>query len=69
EDKLREADRLDPEVDTRSEDYQPSVWNDETTDRAPSAPTRDEAGAHRATTEPGASPAPPSGGEPPTRTT
>src|SRR3954452_18632139 len=29
EDKLREADRLDPEVDHKSSDYEPSVWNDE----------------------------------------
>jgi FtsZ-interacting cell division protein ZipA len=31
EDKLREADRVDPDVNTRSADYEPSVWNDETT--------------------------------------
>ena len=30
EDKLREADRLDPEVDHRAGDYEPDVWNDET---------------------------------------
>ncbi|HET8666090.1 MAG TPA: hypothetical protein VFM08_17380 [Nocardioides sp.] len=29
EDKLREADRLDPEVDHKSGDYEPDVWNDE----------------------------------------
>jgi len=29
EDKLREADRLDPAVDHKSGDYQPDVWNDE----------------------------------------
>jgi FtsZ-interacting cell division protein ZipA len=44
EDKLREADRLDPDVNTGSKEYEPSVWNDETT----SPP--DPAGAHRATT-------------------
>ncbi len=69
EDKLREADRLDPEVDTRSQDYEPSVWNDETTDAAPSVAPPDEAGAHRAPTETEPSPAPPSVGEPPTSAT
>ncbi len=29
EDKLREADRLDPEVDVKSSEYEPDVWNDE----------------------------------------
>ena len=29
EDKVREADRLDPEVDHKSGDYEPDVWNDE----------------------------------------
>jgi len=29
EDKLREADRVDPGVNDRSSDYQPDVWNDE----------------------------------------
>jgi hypothetical protein len=29
ENKLREADRLDPDVDHRSSDYEPDVWNDE----------------------------------------
>jgi hypothetical protein len=50
EDKLREADQLDPEVNTRSKDYEPSVWNDENT--SPQDPT----GAHRATAEEADSP-------------
>lgn len=29
EDKLREADRLDPEVDHKAGQYEPDVWNDE----------------------------------------
>jgi FtsZ-interacting cell division protein ZipA len=29
EDKLREADRLDPEVDHKAGDYQPEAWNDQ----------------------------------------
>jgi FtsZ-interacting cell division protein ZipA len=29
ENKLREADRLDPDVDHRSSDYEPDVWNDQ----------------------------------------
>ena len=42
EDKLREADRVDPEVNTRSEDYQPDVWNDERSDaEAPARRTTD----------------------------
>lgn len=28
EDKLRVADRLDPDVDTTSDDYEPDVWHD-----------------------------------------
>ena len=32
EGKLREADKLDPEVNTRAKDYEPSVWNDESTE-------------------------------------
>ncbi|HEX3931989.1 MAG TPA: hypothetical protein VHW64_14900 [Nocardioides sp.] len=32
EDTLREADRLDPDVDTRAKDYQPDVWHDDSTD-------------------------------------
>ena len=32
EGKLREADKLDPEVNTRAKDYEPSVWNDEGTE-------------------------------------
>jgi flagellar biosynthesis/type III secretory pathway M-ring protein FliF/YscJ len=32
EDKLREADRIDPQVDHRADDYEPDVWNDERSD-------------------------------------
>jgi outer membrane murein-binding lipoprotein Lpp len=32
EDKLREADRLDPAVDHKADDYEPDVWSDERTD-------------------------------------
>jgi FtsZ-interacting cell division protein ZipA len=32
EDKLRDADRVDPDVDHRSGDYEPDVWNDERTE-------------------------------------
>jgi flagellar biosynthesis/type III secretory pathway M-ring protein FliF/YscJ len=42
EDKLREADRIDPEVDHKSEDYEPDVWNDQRSgtgdERPPQAP-------------------------------
>jgi hypothetical protein len=78
EDKLREADRLDPDVDTRSKDYQPSVWNDETTDSAGSTSQPEAAATHRATPETEAadgtapasmSPTTPAEGETPTRTT
>jgi uncharacterized coiled-coil DUF342 family protein len=34
EDKLREADHLDPEVDDKAGDYEPDVWNDERTEPA-----------------------------------
>src|SRR6476469_4095443 len=48
EGKLREADKLDPEVDTRAKDYEPSVWNDESTEsgtgRADAATTPAAAG-------------------------
>ena len=43
EDKLREADRLDPEVNTKSADYEPSVWTDES-----GAPDSTTAASHRA---------------------
>ncbi len=46
EDKLREADRLDPEVDTKSADYEPSVWNDES-----GTPDSTTATSHRAEPE------------------
>jgi hypothetical protein len=39
EDKLREADRLDPEVDHKAADYEPDVWIDERTDTATSDET------------------------------
>ena len=40
EDKLREADRLDPEVDHKSADYEPDVWNDRAwSDGTPRRPT------------------------------
>jgi hypothetical protein len=60
EDKLREADRIDPDVNTRSADYEPSVWSDETTTDGSPAPestevtatpttsTEETAGSHRA---------------------
>ncbi|HEY3530203.1 MAG TPA: hypothetical protein VGK78_13745 [Nocardioides sp.] len=50
EDRLREADRLDPDVDTRAGDYQPDVWNDERSEM-PADP------APRATTGPRTDPA------------
>jgi hypothetical protein len=34
EDKVREADRLDPDVDTKSADYEPDVWNDQRSEEA-----------------------------------
>jgi len=65
EDQLREADRVDPDVDTRSADYQPSVWSDETsgestattptsTGGTATTPTSTEGdvGSHRAAPEP-----------------
>ncbi len=56
EDKLREADRLDPDVNTRSGDYEPDVWNDERSDTPGSGPRH-------------AAPATPSGPEPTSETT
>ncbi len=38
EDKLREADRLDPEVDHKARDYEPDVWNDERSESQPESP-------------------------------
>src|SRR5213075_1685718 len=37
EDKLREADRLDPEVDTRATGYEPNVWDDERSETEPTS--------------------------------
>ena len=37
EDKLREADRLDPEVDHRAPDYEPDVWSDERSESSESS--------------------------------
>jgi outer membrane murein-binding lipoprotein Lpp len=57
EDKLREADRLDPEVDVKSSEYEPDVWNDERTetsgaaapgDAGPSASTEEATGPRHA---------------------
>src|SRR4029077_1564974 len=52
EDKLREADRLDPEVNHRAKDYEPDVWNGErsqsSTTTAPESESVD--GTHRAAT-------------------
>jgi FtsZ-interacting cell division protein ZipA len=48
EDKLREADRVDPAVNTRSEDYEPNVWNDESSAGDTSTEsTSTAAGSHR----------------------
>jgi outer membrane murein-binding lipoprotein Lpp len=52
EDKLREADQVDPDVNTRAADYEPSVWNDESTDSTATtsdAATPGTTGSHRAT--------------------
>jgi FtsZ-interacting cell division protein ZipA len=51
EDKLREADRVDPDVNTKSADYEPSVWNDQSTaegSTSDTAATEDPSGSHRA---------------------
>jgi FtsZ-interacting cell division protein ZipA len=37
EDKVREADRLDPDVAHGSEDYEPDVWSDERSETDPDA--------------------------------
>jgi FtsZ-interacting cell division protein ZipA len=37
EDKLREADRLDPEVDHRAPDYEPDVWSEERSESSESS--------------------------------
>ena len=48
EDKLRTADKLDPGVNTRAQDYEPDVWNDERSGSAavsePGAPTSSTTG-------------------------
>jgi type II secretory pathway pseudopilin PulG len=43
EDKLREADRVDPDVDHKAGDYEPDVWNDETADASAPGHAADEA--------------------------
>jgi hypothetical protein len=45
EDKIREADRLDPEVDDQDQRYEPDVWDDQRADapQEPTPPTRDTA--------------------------
>jgi hypothetical protein len=47
EDKLREADRLDPEVDHKAGDYEPDVWDDERS----STPDETSGPRHAATPE------------------
>jgi uncharacterized coiled-coil DUF342 family protein len=37
EDKVREADRLDPDVSHQADDYEPDVWNDERSETDPEA--------------------------------
>lgn len=37
EDKVREADRLDPDVAHKADDYEPDVWNDERSETDPEA--------------------------------
>ncbi len=69
EDKLREADRLDPEVDHRSSDYEPDVWTDERSESATEArhvASPDETSAARPThsTEPAESTEPTEATEP-----
>lgn len=50
EDKLRQADRLDPDVNTRAKDYEPNVWDDQ---RSEAPGTEHEETVPRATvTEP-----------------
>jgi hypothetical protein len=58
EDKLREADRLDPEVDHKAADYSPDVWNDESSDTAPPAGGAVTGPRHAQTSTTGASEAP-----------
>lgn len=48
EDKLREADRLDPDVDHKADDYEPDVWNDQRSDPDPSAGTTSGSARHAA---------------------
>jgi hypothetical protein len=52
EDKLREADRLDPEVDVESTDYQPDVWNDERSETSGAAASGDADALSEETTVP-----------------
>jgi prolyl-tRNA synthetase len=44
EDKLREADKVDPDVNTRSQDYQPDVWSDQRDETAATSTTAQEPG-------------------------
>ena len=50
---LRVADRLDPEVNTKSADYEPSVWNDESRAPDPTTAAGDSTttASHRAETD------------------
>ena len=57
EGKLREADKLDPEVNTRAKDYEPSVWNDQSSE-ADSRPAGVETTAPPAADPGTATPAP-----------
>jgi len=52
EDKLREADRLDPEVDHRAQEYEPDVWNDERSETPRSAAQPEETTAAQRTEDP-----------------
>lgn len=49
EDKVREADRLDPDVDHEGQDYEPDVWNDERTEVENVEPTHRRTGTDRPT--------------------
>jgi len=48
EDKVREADRLDPEVDDQAQEYEPDVWNDERSETPRGAQPRETTTAQRA---------------------
>jgi hypothetical protein len=54
EDKLREADRLDPSVDHKAPDYEPDIWDDERSESTPTAAPTEATGPTEAapTTEP-----------------